>query len=150
MTIRLPALPALVAARALHRDAAQAARRSLDQVKQLLDCYDLALSLVHDMPAAARAAMAEALRNRLVTTEQRARGCQERLDEATALCATLRDTPSPTAMVEVQGSLFEMLSPYLDDAMAPVLDRISRRAGTGCTAEDVGLLFPPARPALAF
>lgn len=147
MTIRLPALPALVAAHALREDAAQAARRSLDQIRQLLGCYDLAIGLVGDMPPAARTAMAEALRNRLVATEARARACQERLDEASAFCASLRHTPSPTAMVEVPGSLFEMLSPYLDDAMAPVLDRISRRAGSGCTAEDVGLFF---RPALAF
>ncbi len=146
MTIRLPALPALVAARALRNDAAQAARRSLDQIKQLLGCYDLALSLVHDMPPAARDAMVAALRSRLVATEQRARACQERLDEAQAFCASLRHTPSPTTLVEVPGGLFEMLSPYLDDAMAPVLDRISRRAGSGCTAEDVGLYF---RPALA-
>ncbi len=147
MTIRLPALPALVAARALREDAARAARRSLDQIKQLLGCYDLAIGLVDDMPPAARTAMAEALRSRLLATERRARDCQERLDEAQAFCASLRDTPSPTAMVEVPPDLFEMLSPYLDDAMAPVLDRISRRAGRGCSAEDVGLLF---RPALAF
>jgi hypothetical protein len=40
-----------------------------------------------------------------------------------------------------------MLSPYLDDAMDPVLGAISRRAT--CTPEEVAALFPPPRPTLA-
>ena len=149
MTIRLPALPALVAARSLRGDAAAAARRALDQVRQLLGCYDLALSLVADLPAPARTGLVEALHKRLVATERAARSCQSRLDEATTFCENLRHTPSPVAMVEVPGEFFEMLSPYLDDAMAPVIDRISRRAGPGCTLEAVGRYFPPPRSVLA-
>lgn len=149
MTIRLPALPALVAARALRDDAASAARRALDQVRQLLGCYDLALALVSDLPATAGEEMVDALRKRLVTTERIARSCQARLDEASAFCEALCRTPSPIAMVEVPGEFFEMLSPYLDDAMAPVLERISRLAGPGCTREAVGRYFPPPRSALA-
>lgn len=147
MTIRLPALPALVAARALRDDAAQAARGALDQVKQLLGCYDLALSVVADLPAATRDGLREALHGRLVSTERSARTAQERLEEVQAFCATLQRTPSPIAPVEVSETLFEMLSPYLDDAMAPVLARISRRAGA--SAEEVGRYFPAPRPVLA-
>lgn len=149
MTTRLPALPALVAARALQEDAAAAARRALQQVKQLLGCYDLALSVVGDLPASAREALVTALQRRLRATERAARACQERLEEAQAFCGSFRYTPSPVAMVEVPGALFEMLSPYLDDAMALVLDRISRRVGAGCTAEEVGRYFPVPRPVLA-
>ena len=149
MTIRLPALPALVAARALREDAAAAARRALGLVKQLLGSYDLALALLEDLPASAREAMVAALHRRLVATERLARSAQARLDEVSVFCDLLRATPSPVAMVEVSGELFEMLSPYLDDAMAPVLDRISRRAGPGCTIEAVGRYFPPPCPVLA-
>ncbi len=147
MTIRLPALPALVAARALRDDAAQAARGALDQVKRLLGGYDLALSVVADLPAATRDGLREALHRRLVATERSARAAQARLEEVQELCATLRRTSSPVAMVEVSEALWEMLSPYLDDAMAPLLDRISRRAGT--SAEEVGRYFPSPRPAFA-
>jgi hypothetical protein len=147
MTIRLPALPALVAARALQDDAGRAARRALDQVQQLLGCYDLALSVVAELPAAARDGMTRTLHKRLVATERAARAAQQRLEEVQAFCASFRRTASPVAMVEVSGTLFEMLSPYLDDAMAPLVERISRRAGT--SAEEVGRYFPAPRPAFA-
>lgn len=149
MTTRLPALPALVAARALREDAAAAARRVLDQVRQLLGCYDLALAMVADLPPAAREALTEALHRRLLATDRAARACQQRLEEAQAFCASLRHAPSPVTLVEVSGDFFEMLSPYLDDAMAPVLERISRRVGDGVTADEVGRYFPPPRPAVA-
>lgn len=140
MTIRLPALPALVAARALEHDAALAARRALDGVRQLLGCYDLALSVVGDLAPPAREEMTRALHGRLVATERGARAAQGRLEEVRAFRRALGRVPSPVAMVAVGASLFEMLSPYLDDAMAPVLDRIGRRAGA--SAEEVGRLFP--------
>ena len=148
MTIHLRALPALVAARALRKDAA-AARRTLDLVRKLLGSYDLALALLADLPVPAREAMVAALHKRLVATERLARSAQARLDEVSVFCDLLKGTPSPVAMVEVSVDLFEMLSPYLDDAMAPVLARISRRAGPGCTVETVGRYFPPPRPVLA-
>ena len=50
-------------------------------------------------------------------------------------------------MVEVPAAFYEMLSPYLDDAMAPVLAAISRRVGDGCSAREVEALFPGPAPA---
>jgi hypothetical protein len=147
MTTRLPALPALVAARALREEATAAARRSLDQVRDLLSCYDLALAVARDLPPSAREVLVDALHGRLVATEGAAQACQARLEEVGRFCDRLRAIPRPNAMVEVPAPLFEMISPYLDDAMEPVIAAISRRAGPGCSAEAVGRYF--AQPAIA-
>lgn len=149
MPTRLPALPALVAARALEADAASAARRALDQVQRMLGAYDMLRDLLQDMPEPTRDAGGAALARRLRAADLMARACQDRLEEARGLCASLRAVDSPLALVEVPGALWEMLSPYLDDAMEPVLDRISRRVGEGCTAEEVGRLLSPSGSALA-
>lgn len=148
MTIVLPALPALMAGQALRSEAEVAARRTLDQIRRLLDSYDLVRSLLDEVPPAAREVLAAALGRRLAAAGQGADHCRQRLDEAAELCAAIRDVPSPVDPVEVSDPLFEMLSPFLDDAMEPVLADISRRAGPGCTPEDVRGLFPPARPAI--
>ncbi len=135
----LPALPALVAARALEADASTAARRALDQVRRMLDGYELLRGVLDDLPPPTREAGTAALARRMRAADAMAQACQARLREAQAFCSTLRDVDSPLSVVEVPPSLWEMLSPYLDDAMEPVLDRISRRAG--CSAQDVGRLF---------
>lgn len=147
MPIRLPALPALVAARALQADAALAARRALEQVRQLLAGYDLLREVLDDLPPASREDGAAALLRRLRAADRKALSCQERLEEATGFCASLRAVDSPTALVEVSANFFEMLSPYLDEAMEPVLARISRR--TGLAPSDVEMIFPRPRPAIA-
>lgn len=149
MSVRLPALPALVAGHALKADATAAAQRALDQVGQLLASYDLARSLLDDIPQNAREAVAQALHRRFAAAGRMAESCRERLEEASGFCASLRSAPSPTTPVEVPAPLFEMLSPYLDDAMAPVLATISRRVGPGCTAEDVGAFLSKPGSAVA-
>lgn len=145
MTVSLPALPALLAGRALRDEAAAAAGKVMDQVRTLLACYDLTLALIDDMPEAARLAATQALTRRLAAIDRAARHCLDRLDEAAGLCRSLDGLGSPLATVEVPDPLFEMLSPYLDDAMAPALAAIARRAGPGCSAEEVAALFAPAR-----
>jgi hypothetical protein len=142
MTTHVPALPALVAARALRDDATAAARRALDQVSRLLRAYDLALDVVGDLPPDAQAALAGALHRRLQTTDRNARACEARLGEAHELCEEAARAPSPTDLLPVAAPLFEMLSPYLDDAMAPVLAGISAKVGGGCTPRDVARIFP--------
>jgi uncharacterized Fe-S cluster-containing protein len=135
----LPALPALVAARALEADASAAARNALAQVRRTLDGYDLLRDLLDDMPASTREAGTAAFARRLRAVDAMAQACRERLEEAQEFCASLRGVDSPLSLVEVPPALWEMMSPYLDDAMEPVLDRISRRAG--CPVEDVGRIF---------
>ncbi len=135
----LPALPALVAARALEADASAAARRALDQVRRVLDGYDVLRNLLEDLPPPTREAGNAALADRLRAADAMAQACQERLEEAQVFCASLRNVDSPLSLVAVPSGLWEMLSPYLDDAMEPVLDRISRRAG--CSVEDAGRVF---------
>jgi hypothetical protein len=144
MPTRLPALPALVAARALEADATAAARRALDEVRHLLAGYDLVRDLLDGLPGHVRNAGTAALARRLRAADERARACQDRLEEASVFRAAVRSLDSPTAPVDVPAGLWEMLSPYLDDAMAPVLQGISRRVGSGCTADDVSHLFRPA------
>ncbi len=147
MTIHLPALPALVAGRALQSDCAEAARRALEEVRNILTGFDLARGVVHDLPAEAAQAMAAALARRLTEADRKARACRERLDEIRGFCTTLHATESPVAMVAVSEALWEMLSPYVDEAMAPVIDRISGRVG--CSPEEAAGYFPAARPAMA-
>jgi len=149
MSIHLPALPALVAGQALRSDAMDAAHRAMDQVRQLLASYDLVRSLMDDVPQTARDSLALALHRRFAAAGRLADSCRERLDEAAGFCATLDHAPSPVTMVEVPGPFYEMLSPYLDDAMAPVLDTISRRVGPGCTSEEVGAYLAKPGPAFA-
>ncbi|EYD77380.1 hypothetical protein Rumeso_01087 [Rubellimicrobium mesophilum DSM 19309] len=150
MSVRLPALPALVAGHALKADATAAAQRALAQVSQLLASYDTTRALLDDVPHPAREALAAAIHRRFAAAGRLAESCRERLDEATGFCDALRCAPSPTTMVEVPASFFEMLSPYIDDAMAPVLAAISRRAGPGCTPGDVGAwLSRPGSPLAA-
>jgi hypothetical protein len=149
MSIHLPALPALVAGHALRDDAMAAAHRAMDQVRQLLASYDLVRTLMDDVPQGAREAMALALHRRFAAASRLADTCRERLDEAAGFCASLHHADSPVTPVEVPGPFYEMLSPYLDDAMAPVLDAISRRAGPGCTAEEVGAYLAKPGPAFA-
>jgi hypothetical protein len=136
-----------MAGQALKAEATAAAQAVLDQVRQLVSAYDLTLSLVHDLPPAAREALGTALSERAATLDHQANHCRARLDEAAAFLRSFDATVSPTALVEVPGPFFEMLSPYLDDAMGPVLGVISRRAT--CTPEEVAALFPRPRPTLA-
>ena len=138
MPVHLPALPALVAGHALKADAMAAAHRALAQVTRLLDSHDVTRSLLDEVPQAAREALSAAIHRRYAAAGRLAESCRERLEEATGFCDTLRCAPTPTTLVEVPVPFFEMLSPYIDDAMAPVLAAISRRAGPGCTADDVG------------
>jgi hypothetical protein len=149
MSIHLPALPALAAGHALRADAMAAAHRSMDQVRQLLGSYDLVRSLMDDVPQVARDSLAMALHRRFAAAGRLADSCRERLDEAAGFCASLQDADSPTSLVEVPAPFYEMLSPYLDDAMAPVLDAISRRVGPGCTTEEVGAYLAKPGPAFA-
>ena len=150
MSVRLPALPALVAAHALKADAMAAAQRALDQVARLLASHDVTRSLFDDVPPPAREALAAAIHRRYAAAGRLAESCRERLEEATGFCDALRCAPSPTTPVEVPAPLFEMLSPYIDDAMAPVLAAISDRVGPGCTAEEVGaFLSRPGSPLAA-
>lgn len=142
MTTHVPALPALVAARALHDDAARAARAALDQVTRLLRTYDLALEVLRDLPPPLQSGVAEALGRRLSSTETRARAAEARLDEARRLCRDAGAAPGPTAPVAVESPVFDMLAPYLDDAMQPVCARISARVGRGLTADDIAGFFP--------
>jgi hypothetical protein len=147
MSVHLPALPALVAGQALRADAMTAAHRAIDQIRHLLASYDLVHAILDDVPQAARESVAAALHRRFSAASRMADLCRERLDEAAGFCASLHDADSPVTMVEVPSPLFEMLSPYLDDAMDPVLAAISRRVGPGCTSEEVRALFPPPLPA---
>lgn len=147
MPVALPALPALMAGHALKADATAAAQAALEQLRQLVSAYDLTLSLVADLPQAARQALTSALTERAERVDRLARNCQDRLDEATAFVRSFGATCSPTDMVEVPGPFFEMLSPYLDEAMDPVLGTISRRAT--CSPEEVAAFFPRPRPSLA-
>lgn len=149
MSVRVPALPALVAGQALKSEAAASAQRTLGRIRQMLASYDLARDLLDDVPLPAREALASALHRRLRAAGQSADLCRERLDEVEELCASLRDAPSPVAIIDVPDDLFEMLSPYMDEAMEPVLFAISRRVGPGCTAEEVNALFPRPQPAHA-
>ncbi len=148
-TISLPALPALVAGRALKVDAAVAAERALEDARRLLACYDMTVSVMDEMPGTAKGLVAEVLHQRLAAANRKAKACQERLDDAAGFCRSLSQAASPVMMVEVSGPFFEMLSPYLDDAMQPVLETISRQVGFGCTADQVGAIFPRPRPTLA-
>lgn len=149
MSVRLPALPALIAGQALKSDAALAAQRTLDQARRLLASYDLAHTILEEIPQHAREAVAVALHRRLAAAHRTADLCRERLDEAAGFCASLRGAGSPVAMVEVPAPLFEMLSPYIDDAMEPILAGISRRVGSDCTPQEAGSLFPRPGPAFA-
>ncbi|TNC72243.1 hypothetical protein [Rubellimicrobium roseum] len=148
MSIRLPALPALVAGRALKADTVVAAQRALDEANRLLQGFEVALSLLDDLPDLARPALVEALRHRLAAADRRARASQDRLEEVTGFCGSLRSAASPVEMIEVPAALFEMLSPYLDEAMRPVLQTLSRRAGPGCSVEMVESYFPSPSPAV--
>jgi len=147
MSVRLPALPALVAGHALKADAMAAAHKALTQVSRLLASHDVTRSLLDDVPQSSRESLAAAMHRRYVAASRLAESCRERLEEATGFCDALRHAPSPTTLVEVPVSLYEMLSPYIDDAMEPVLATISHRAGAGCTARDVGAYL--ARPGSA-
>lgn len=147
MPIQIPALPALVAGRALQADAAAAARRALEEVRKVLAGFDLARGVMGDLPDEAAKAMGAALARRLAQADARARATRERLDGIVAFCTALHGAPSPVEMVEVEEGMWEMLSPYLDEAMAPVIDRISDRAGV--TAEEAAGYFPLPRPAFA-
>jgi hypothetical protein len=147
MPVALPALPALMAGQALRTDAMAAAQAALEQVRQLVSAYDLTLSLVRDLPPPARDALTAALSDRATVLDRLARHCKARLDEATDFVRSLDAALSPTDLVEVPGPFFEMLSPYLDDAMDPVLGAISRRAT--CSPEEVAAIFPRPRPTLA-
>ena len=138
MSVRLPALPALVAGHALKADAMAAAHRALTQVTRLLDSHDVTRSLLDEVPPTAREALSAAIHRRYAAAGRAAESCRERLEEATGFCAALQNAPTPTTLVDVPLAFFEMLSPYIDDAMAPVLATISHRAGPGCTADDVG------------
>ena len=148
-TISLPALPALVAGRALRDDAAAAARRSLEDAQRLLVSYDVTLSMMVGLPDHAQGPVAQALQRRLTAANRLAQACQNRLEDAAWFCRSLDRVSSPVAMVEVSSTFFEMLSPYLDDAMEPVLKTISRRVGPGCNADQVEAFFPRPKPSLA-
>jgi hypothetical protein len=113
-----------MAGQALKADAMTAAQAALDQVRQLVSAYDLTLSLVRDLPPAARGVLTAALSDRAATLDRLAQNCGARLDEATEFVRSFDATLSPTDLVEVPGPFFEMLSPYLDDAMDPVLGAI--------------------------
>lgn len=148
-TISLPALPALVAGRALRDDATAAARRSLEEARRLLASYDVTMNMIEGLPDQAQGLVAQALQRRLTAANRLAQSCQHRLDDAALFCRSLDRVSSPVAMVEVSGAFFEMLSPYLDDAMEPVLRSISRRVGHGCSADQVETFFPRPKPSLA-
>lgn len=149
MLVSLPALPALVAGRALRTDAVSAAQRALEETGRLLDGYEVFLGLIGDLPEEVRPALAEALRKRLAAADRRAQSCRDRLDDVAGFCRTVHSASSPVEMVEVPAPLFEMLSPYIDDAMRPVLRTISRKAGAGCTVEVVESYFPKPVPTSA-
>ncbi|WP_210528286.1 hypothetical protein [Rubellimicrobium arenae] len=142
MTISVPSLPALVAGRALKADAAAAAERTLRDAARLLDAYELAAGLMDSLPDEARASFAQALARKLAATDSMAKACQSRLDEAVEFCRSFGRFVSPVEMVEVPGAFFEMLSPYLDDAMDPVHRMLAKRAGPGCSVELVESFFP--------
>ncbi|MBP1807268.1 hypothetical protein [Rubellimicrobium aerolatum] len=142
MPISLPSLPALVALRALQAEAAAAAVHALDDAQRVLGSYDVVLEVTADLPEESRVAVLRALARRLAAADHRTRACQARVDEAVRFGRTLRGKPSPVDLVEVPADLFEMLSPYLDDAMTPVLRAIAGRAGRGCSAEVVESYFP--------
>ena len=147
--ISLPALPAMVAGRALKADTAAAAQRALDQAKRLLAWYDLTLGVMDELADATHGELVQVLQRRLLAANRATIACHERLDDATEFCRSLDRVTSPVAMVEVPSTFFEMLSPYLDDAMEPVLQAISRRVGSGCSTDEVEAYFPKPKPTLA-
>lgn len=147
MPIRLPALPALMAARALEADAAQAAQRALERVKTVLAGYDVLRDVLDVLPDEARAAGLGALAEKIRAADRLGRACRERLEEARGFRASLQDVDCPTAPVEVPPLFFEMLSPYLDDALAPALSAISQRAG--CAPSEAGRFLTGPGRALA-
>ena len=147
MPVSLNALPALFAGRALKADAVTAAQRTMQETSRLLQGYDLSVSILKGLPGAARDKAMRTLHARMAAGDRKAKAASDRLTEAEAFCRRAEAVASPTDPILVEDAVFEMLSPYIDDAMEPVLADLASRSGA--TPEAVASIFSKPRPALA-